>query len=125
MFTETLTDRDDAIGIVCEGKLSQADLKRMRALLHERLETASGSPSLLVDITEFEGYEGPATLAEDLKINTAHRNDFNRIASWGSGSGCRGAYRSPATSHAPRCAGLTPSRQRRPQTQSGQAAARS
>lgn len=80
MFTETLTDRDDVIGIVCEGKLSQADLKRMHALLHERLETANGSPGLLVDLTGFEGYEGPAAMAEDLKMDTAHRNDFHRIA---------------------------------------------
>ena len=34
MFTETRKDRDDVIGIVCEGKLGEGDLERMHALLH-------------------------------------------------------------------------------------------
>ncbi len=38
MFTETLTAHDDTIGLACEGKLSESDLKRMHALLHERLQ---------------------------------------------------------------------------------------
>ena len=37
MFTETLKDHDDVIGIVCEGKLTEDDMERMHALLHERL----------------------------------------------------------------------------------------
>ena len=41
MFTETLTAHDDTIGLACEGKLSESDLKRMHALLHERLQETS------------------------------------------------------------------------------------
>lgn len=35
MFRETLTRDSDVIGIVCEGKLSEDELKHMHALLHE------------------------------------------------------------------------------------------
>ena len=76
MFTETLTAHDDTIGLACEGKLSESDLKRMHALLHERLQETS-KPGLVLDLTRFEGYDGPSALLEDLKIDTAHRNDFH------------------------------------------------
>lgn len=79
MFIETLTERSDVIGIACEGKLSVNDLKRMHALLHERLATAE-KPGLVVDLTKFDGYSGLAALWEDVKIDTSHRNDFSRIA---------------------------------------------
>ena len=79
MFTETLTAQDDVVGIACEGKLTEDDLKRMHALLHERLQ-AEAEPGLVVDLTGFEGYEGLAALREDLKMDTTHRNDFRRIA---------------------------------------------
>ena len=79
MFTETLTDHDEMIGLACEGKLSESDLKRMHALLHQRLQETS-KPGLVLDLTRFEGYEGPSALLEDLKIDTAHRNDFRRVA---------------------------------------------
>ena len=79
MFTETLTAQDDVVGIACEGKLTEDDLKRMRALLHERLQ-AEAEPGLVVDLTGFEGYEGLAALREDMKMDTTHRNDFRRIA---------------------------------------------
>ena len=84
MFTETLTQHDDVIGIACEGKLTEAELKSMHALLHERLGQAS-KPGLFLDLTGFEGYEGLAALGEDLKMDTAHRNDFGRIAIVGEG----------------------------------------
>lgn len=79
MFTETLTERSDVIGIACEGKLSESDLKRMHVLLHERLDTAE-KPGLVVDLTKFDGYTGAAAMREDLRMDTAHRNDFSRIA---------------------------------------------
>lgn len=79
MFTENLTDRDDVIGLECEGKLTIDDFKRMHALIHERL-AVSGKPALVLDLTQFEGYETPAALLEDLKIDTAHANDFGRVA---------------------------------------------
>ena len=79
MFTETRTNRDDVIGIACEGKLSESDLERMHALLHERLASVE-EPGLVVDLTKFEGYTGLAAMREDFKMDTAHRNDFSRIA---------------------------------------------
>ncbi len=79
MFTETLTAQDDVVGIACEGKLTEDDLKRMHALLHERLQSED-KPGLVADLTGFERYEGPAALREDLKMDTTHRNDFRRIA---------------------------------------------
>lgn len=79
MFAETLTGRDDVIGIACEGALGEEDLTRMHALLHERLE-AGARPGLVVDLTGFEGYEGFAALREDVKMEAVHRNDFDRIA---------------------------------------------
>lgn len=85
MFTETLTDHDEMIGLACEGKLSESDLKRMHALLHQRLQETS-KPGLVLDLTRFEGYEGPSALLEDLKIDTAHRNDFRRVAVVGEGA---------------------------------------
>ncbi|RKF12505.1 STAS/SEC14 domain-containing protein [Roseovarius spongiae] len=85
MFTETQTTHDDVIGLACEGKLSESDLKRMHALLHERLQGAS-KPGLVLDLTRFEGYEGPSALLEDLKIDTAHTNGFHRVAVVGEGA---------------------------------------
>lgn len=84
MFTETLTDHDDTIGLACEGKLSKSDLKRMHALLNDRLQETS-KPGLVLDLTRFEGYERPSALLEDLKIDKAHRNDFCRVAVVGEG----------------------------------------
>ena len=82
MFKETLTEHDDVIGLVCEGKLTEADFKKMHALLHERLGTTD-NPGLVLDLTSFEGYEEPSAILEDLKIDTAHVNDFRRIAVFG------------------------------------------
>jgi len=79
MFTETLTDHDNVIGIACEGKLTENDLNLMNVLLHERLAIEQ-KPGLVVDLTKFDGYESLAALPEDLKMDTAHRNDFSRIA---------------------------------------------
>jgi len=79
MFTETLTQHDDVVGIACEGKLTKTELERMHALLHERLGGAD-RPGLVLDLTGFEGYDGPAAMLEDLKIDTAHALDFSRIA---------------------------------------------
>ena len=82
MFKETLTEHDDVIGLVCEGKLTEADFKKMHALLHERLGTTD-NPGLVLDLTSFEGYEEPSAILEDLKIDTAHVIDFRRIAVFG------------------------------------------
>lgn len=79
MFTETLKDHDEVIGIVCRGKLTEDDLGRMHEPLHERLASAD-CPGLVVDLTGCDGYEGLGALREDLKMDTAHRNDFSRIA---------------------------------------------
>ncbi|GGL58557.1 STAS/SEC14 domain-containing protein [Wenxinia marina] len=79
MFTETLKDHDDVIGIVCEGKLTEDDMERMHALLHERLALVD-KPGLVVDLTGFDGYEDLSALREDMQMDTAHRNDFSRIA---------------------------------------------
>lgn len=79
MFTETLKAHDDVVGISCKGRLSEDDLKQMHALLHDRLAEMT-SPGLVVELVEFEGYENFAALGEDLKMDTAHRNDFGRIA---------------------------------------------
>ena len=84
MFAETLTQHDDVVGIACKGKLTEAELRSMHALIHERLEEPA-KPSLVLDLTAFEGYEGLAALGEDLKIDTAHSNDFRRIAVVGEG----------------------------------------
>ncbi len=37
-------------------------------------------PGLAVDLANFEGYEGLAAFRDDAKMDTAHRNDFARIA---------------------------------------------
>ena len=79
MFKETLTEHDDVIGLGCEGKLSEDDFERMHTLIHERL-SQGGRPGLLLDLTKFEGYENALALLEDIKIDTAHANDFSRIA---------------------------------------------
>ena len=55
MFAETLTQHDDVVGIACKGKLTDAELKLMHALIHERLEEPA-KPSLVLDLTAFEGY---------------------------------------------------------------------
>ena len=78
MFKETLAEYDDVLGIVCEGKLTEEDMRQMHALLHNSI--AKGGRGLVVDLTGFDGYEGFGALCEDLKMDTAHRYDFDRIA---------------------------------------------
>lgn len=34
----------------------------------------------MLDLTKFEGYGNASALLEDLKIDTAHTNDFSRVA---------------------------------------------
>ncbi|SFP84595.1 STAS/SEC14 domain-containing protein [Tranquillimonas alkanivorans] len=79
MFIETLKDDDEVVGIVCRGKLTAEDMKRMHVLLHEKLVSAE-RPGLVVDLTEFKGYEDADALREDMKMDISHRNDFSRIA---------------------------------------------
>jgi hypothetical protein len=79
MFTETLKDHEDVIGIALERKLTQTDMKRIHALLHERL-ASSDHPGLVIDLTGFEGYEGVGAIRIDAETELAHRNDFARIA---------------------------------------------
>ncbi|MDT0684049.1 STAS/SEC14 domain-containing protein [Roseicyclus sp. F158] len=84
MFTEIETADSNVIGIACRGKLSESDLERMHGLLHERLERP-GKPGFVLDLTDFDGYDGPSAMLEDLKIDTAHANDFSRVAIVGEG----------------------------------------
>jgi hypothetical protein len=79
MFTETLTGRDDVVGIACKGKLTRDDLERMHQLLHEKL-SRTPDLGLLVDLTEFDGYETIGALISDATMDVAHRNDFSRVA---------------------------------------------
>ena len=65
MFIETLKDDDEVVGIVCRGKLTAEDMKRMHVLLHEKLVSAE-RPGLVVDLTEFKGYEDADALREDI-----------------------------------------------------------
>ena len=79
MFTETMQQDDAVVGLVCAGKLCREDLKRIHALLHERL-AARPRPELVVDLRDFVGYESLPAVLEDVKMDMAHRNDFSRIA---------------------------------------------
>ena len=79
MFRETMETDDNLIALVCEGKLSEDDIRRMHALLHKRLAERA-KPGLLVDTTAFDGYDGTAAMFADLKMDLSHRNDFSRIA---------------------------------------------
>lgn len=47
MFTGIMTGHDDVIGVACECKLSESDLKRMHGLLQERLQETS-KPGLVL-----------------------------------------------------------------------------
>lgn len=99
MFREILENDDAVIALVGEGKLSQDDMKRMHAVLHERLEAGS-NPGLLVHLEGFDGYEGAAAMLEDFKMDLSHRNDFTRIAVASYGDSQRAAnvcrHRQPA-----------------------------
>jgi len=79
MFTETLTAHDDVVGIACNGKLSEDDIQRMHALLHERLRVAN-KPGIVINLVGFEGHAGIEALREDIKMDTSHRNEFGRVA---------------------------------------------
>lgn len=79
MFTETLEQENDVIGIACEGKLNRDDLKRIDALVKERL-VGRIKPGLLVDLTHFEGYEDFDALRKDIEVDLEHRDHFSRIA---------------------------------------------
>ena len=84
MFIETLTTHDGSVGIACEGTLTEVNLKRLRALLHERLATAN-RPGLVVELTGFDGYDGLAALREDLKMDAAHLRGLTRKRRCGQG----------------------------------------
>ena len=76
---EILKDNSDVIGLECRGKLSLDDLKGIHITLHKRLAKAH-EPGLVIDLTDFEGYKGLSAIHEDLKMDIAHRSDFDRIA---------------------------------------------
>lgn len=69
MLTEKWTHHVDVLGIGCDRKRSKDNLKRMRALLHARLDVEP-IPGLAVDLSAFHGDEGLAALIEDLEIDT-------------------------------------------------------
>ncbi|WP_281968999.1 hypothetical protein [Roseovarius nanhaiticus] len=58
MFKEILTAHDNVFGLVCEGKLTKIDSEQIHAFLHGRLEGGT-KPGLVLDLTQFEGYEKP------------------------------------------------------------------
>ena len=61
MFTGIMTGHDDVIGVACECKLSESDLKRMHGLLQERLQETS-KPGLVLELTRFEAVNVPSAL---------------------------------------------------------------
>ena len=59
MFIGMMTGHDDVIGVACECKLSESDLKRMHGLLQERL-TETSKPGLVLELTRFEAFKVPS-----------------------------------------------------------------
>ena len=61
-----------------DGEVSEEDYERVVPRL-EQLIRENGKIRLLLDVTQFEDAT-PAALWEDLKFDTKHLNDFERIA---------------------------------------------
>jgi hypothetical protein len=79
MFRETSKSDDAVVGLICEGDLSNSDLRQIHELLHERLAVNPNS-GLLIHMKNFTGYKNLSAVAKDLKMDVSHRNDFSRIA---------------------------------------------
>lgn len=79
MFRETSKSDEALVGLICEGDMSKGDFQQMHELLHERL-AVNPKTGLLIHMKNFTGYENLPAVAEDLKVDVSHRNDFSRIA---------------------------------------------
>lgn len=79
MFMEVPTGNDAVLRIDCHGKLTKDDLHTMHQLLHARLAELV-KPGLVIGLDAFSGYDNPAAMAEDIRMDLAHRNDFARVA---------------------------------------------
>ena len=79
MFTASLKEYPDIVGIACEGSLTDDDLYGIHILLQESLASAH-QPGLVVDLSRFTGYSDPETFSEYVRIDIIHWNDFSRIA---------------------------------------------
>lgn len=70
---------DDVLAIRVSGKLSTADLGRLRGWLRERL-AQSRCPALLVLMEDFSGWEGLGALVDDAKLDVEVQDDVGRVA---------------------------------------------
>ena len=61
------------------GKLSKDDFERLEPELHRRKEK-SGDSTLVMIMDDFDSYDSLGALWTDLKMDMAHKDDFQRIA---------------------------------------------
>lgn len=79
MYAERMIEDERVLVLECSGQLTADEFQAVHALVHERLDER-GRRGLVLSLDGFEGYDGPAALLEDVRVDLKHRNDFDRIA---------------------------------------------
>ena len=79
MWKEVDVGAPNVLGLECTDTLAAADFKAMHAWLDRKL-AGGGKPALVILMGAFEGYEDPAAMWADLKVDTRHVGDFSCIA---------------------------------------------
>lgn len=79
MFEVLPESEPGLLAIRVAGKLSKEDYARFNPWLDEQL-ARSPQPAILVDMRDFEGFDGPGALLEDVRSGLAHWNDLGRMA---------------------------------------------
>jgi hypothetical protein len=69
---------DQGLELNVQGKLEDSDYRTFRPLAEDRIRE-HGSVSLLVRISDFEGWT-PSAMWEDLKFDVSHYSDVSRLA---------------------------------------------
>ncbi len=79
MFKIVDIEAENVLGLECNGKLTEDDLKGIHSWLDAEL-SKNGKPSLVILMSSFDGYADASAFWADLKIYLKHHGDLSRVA---------------------------------------------
>lgn len=79
MFTIKPETTEKTLVLQVSGKISKQDLLQLDPELHQR-RNSPGPSHMVMILEDFAGYESLGALWTDLKMDIAHKDDFQKIA---------------------------------------------
>ncbi|MBW6397759.1 STAS/SEC14 domain-containing protein [Roseomonas sp. HJA6] len=79
MFEVLPESSPDLLAIRVSGRLSREDYARLNPWLDEQL-VHNPRPAFLIDMRDFQGWDGPGAMLDDARTGIAHWNDLGRMA---------------------------------------------